>query len=73
MGPLAPPTLTNYVLLGHYGDLSLDQHPINASLLAAANLPVLVDEKKFEVATPRQASRITHHRLAAFISKWGME
>ena|SRR5215207_3749696 len=48
-------------------------NPINAGLLAAGNLPVLVDEKEFEVVTPRRASRITHHRLAAFISKWGME
>jgi hypothetical protein len=37
------------------------------------NLPALVDEKEYEVVTPQRASRITHHRLAAFISKWGME
>ena len=134
MGLLAPLTLTNYVLLGHY-----DMRPVvwsststslrltffvtitassttslrilisslatgrfytvslvggiitssRRSLLLrrplprpasdqrgpprGGNLPALVDEKEYEVVTPQRASRITHHRLAAFISKWGME
>lgn len=37
------------------------------------NLLALVDEKEYEVVTPQRASRITHHPLAAFISKWGMK
>src|SRR5215213_3486929 len=36
----------------------------------SGNLLALVDEKEYEVVTPQRASRITHHRLAAFISKW---
>jgi hypothetical protein len=131
---LAPPTLTNYVLLGHYDmrpvvwsststslrltffvtimassttslrilisslatrrfyTISLVSGIITSSRRSlllrrhlprpasdqrgpprGGNLPALVDGKEHEVVTPQRASRITHHRLAAFISKWGME